>query len=275
MPIADYHTALRAALESPTQVVTTVKALSGAGTRWQSPWTFGAQPAIGATPGAGAVCTNATLGALAQSNKSGGATEQRAWLRQLQAGRTQAFEECPVMLVDRLSHVGGLTATVDTPQAAVTAALTRYTDGVGVVAMLEAYTAISGSTITISGTYDSDSGTGHTFPASTVSNGEGSGIGTLRPLALQLGDRGVKAVSSITMTPLVATGTFGITLFKPLWIYPCRSAVPFSHNGHPLRGNGGGGMPVVRDDACLQLLFFKNSTASGSNINADLAFFEI
>ena len=140
-----------------------------------------------------------------------------------------------LMLYDRLSHQGGLDASVTSAQTTnlPTAALTRYTTGDGVMACLECYTAASGggtgaTDITVS--YTNQAGTsGRTSPATTMRGTASSSIdnnmaliqGTLTPLSLQQGDTGVRAVASLTCSATMTTpGSFGITLIKPLAIIP-------------------------------------------------------
>lgn len=164
------------------------------------------------------------------------------------------------LLVDRLSHQGGLSGTVTTSQTTnlPTAALTRYTSGVGVYAAIEVYSSLGATDATWTIVYTNQAGTGGRsvtllLSASPLING-------FIPIPLQDTDSGVRSVESVTLTPSTGTaGNFGVTLFKPLAWMP---GVP-GHIGRPLDvfDIPGWNTPIL-DDACLQLLMRTSSSIS-------------
>lgn len=162
------------------------------------------------------------------------------------------YSDDGAMLIDRLSHTGGLSGTVTTSQTTnlPTAALTRYTSGVGVYAALEFYTAVGGTDAVWTVVYTNQAGTGSRSVSFLLSNTPG--ISSFIMVPLQGADTGVKSVESVSLTPSTGTaGNFGITLFKPLAYIP---AMPTRMG----RVNDVFDMPgwnePVLDAACLQFL---------------------
>lgn len=163
------------------------------------------------------------------------------------------------LIIDRLSHQGGLSGNVTTTQTTnlPTAALTRYTSGVGVFAALEIHTSL--------GTTDTSATTSYTNQAGTSGRTGSIVLGTMTPSAhsfypmnLQAGDIGVRSVESVTFS--VATGTVGacgIVLYKPIaMIPPERSNLSEVPATQIVGWNTG-----IDTDACLQLLMSTYSLA--------------
>lgn len=130
-------------------------------------------------------------------------------------------------LCDRLIHTGGYSAsgaktiTTNLP----TPALPRHTDGKGVFAALEIYTQIgtTATSATISYTNTNDV-SGRTSPA-VVFGGTGfRELGRFIKLPLQSGDLGIKSVESITIGNTATAGSFGLTLYKPLYFMAINNA---------------------------------------------------
>ncbi len=265
--------ALRTAVASPTQALQFIKNHTMIPTRWSSTWARTGLPSAGATPGAAAICDRATLGGIGQVNKSAG--EQRAWLRNFGTAHISAgSSQIAIMLVDRLAHMGGLNGTLTTAQAVGTPTLTRSTSGVGVVAATEIYTAVGATPANATLVYDSDSGTGHTSPATAfVDAGTNSNAASAMTVcSLASGDKGVKAVTSVQLSANTGTaGSFGISLYKPLWCWPSRGGVGYPMTGDPLHG---GSMPVIDDDACLMFLVQSGAGQAGVTVLAELGFLE-
>ena len=127
------------------------------------------------------------------------------------------------MLIDILSHQGGLSGTTTTAQTTnlPTAALTRYTDGKGVMIGLTVYTQIGATLTTAIVTYTNQAGTGSRvsplFPIGGTNYREANRM-ILVPL--QYGDTGVRSVENVDLTATTGTaGAFGVTLFKPLAMF--------------------------------------------------------
>lgn len=174
----------------------------------------------GAAPTTAVVPTDATAGAWPKKAATGdlyltGATEFTD---------ANGYESM-FMLVDRVSHQGGIDSSV-TPGTPLTtnlptAALTRYTSGVGVYAALTgdlSSNSPTASQITISYT-NSAGAAGQTglfqFPNFQVYSKIAD------PFCLAAGDDGIKSVESITFPTSYGAG-FGVCLFKPLAFFMSR-----------------------------------------------------
>lgn len=122
-----------------------------------------------------------------------------------------------MMLVDRLSHQGGLVGNVDTLQTTnlPTAALTRYTDGVGVWCGMHFYSTIGSTDVTITFLYTNQAGTGSR--TGTISYVSTPVVDAMSLMQMEAPDTGVRSVESIQLDVTSGSaGNMGITLFKPL-----------------------------------------------------------
>jgi hypothetical protein len=168
----------------------------------------------GATPpsGSGGVCDDTTTGAFVIPAES---TARRLVGM---SGHVMISSGVPgwMMLVDRLVATSGLVTTVTTAQTVNSVALSRYTSGDGVWMCLECYTGITYPASSTTVSYTNEQGVsgrtsvmGAAFPD--------YGPGSIFPLRLQAGDRGVRSVQTVTLSASNAsTNNFGVTLFKPL-----------------------------------------------------------
>jgi hypothetical protein len=179
-----------------------------------------------------------------------------------------------LVLCDRLSHQGGLSGTATGAQTTnlPTAALTRYTDGVGVMLGLEIYTQIGTTATTITASYtDQDGNTGQTTAATAWGATGFREASRLVVLPLAAGDTGVRAVASVTAAATTGTaGNFGVTLFKPLVAIPCVGSVIQDHDA--LLGMSSQLVQIL-DDACLFWLYVSTTTTAGV-LQASLEFIE-
>lgn len=266
MAITDFDSfvAKRTALRE--RVLATKASIVTSAGRRSSLWT--AAPFAGATPSTAAVPTRATAGALGQQN--GGGTALRATLADL--GSTAVGS---IWLCDRLSHQGGLVGDSASAQTTnlPTAALTRYTTGAGVHALLEVYSIVGTTATTFTTSYTNQDGTsGRTSIASTIGGVGFREVGRAFDIPLQLSDSGVRAVASVTLAATTGTaGNFGVTLYKPLLHFPIQQALTL-HEFDPLLALSAN-LPEIIDDACLFWLVRPVSTASGI-IVAQLGFAE-
>ena len=170
-----------------------------------------------------------------------------------------------IIICDRLSHQGELSGTVTEEQTTnlPTAALTRYTDGVGVMAALEIYTAVGSTGTTVSARYTNEAGTAERITPLFAFGVTGTqDVNRFAILPLAGGDRGVRSVESVTLSASTGTaGDFGVTLFKPLFVCPVIVA------GQQLLFDSilgmCGNMPQVLNNACLFCLFVTQTSASG------------
>lgn len=179
------------------------------------------------------------------------------------------------LLVDRLSHQGGLSGTTTTAQTTnlPTAALTRYTDGVGVMAALTIYTDVGTTAVSPTISYTNQAGTSGQTSGSFQFGGTGwddAGRTFIVPLAV--GDTGVRAVASVTLGVSTGTaGAFGVTLFKPLAMIIVDGA-GFQQQQIDFVSSGGiiGLGSEVHADAHLSLM--QVSTVASNLAFVDLAF---
>lgn len=198
-------------------------------------------------PTTAAACSSTTTGAMVRP--IGGSGDQVLVASFLQP----TYNDNAAMLIDRLSHQGGLSGTVTTSQTTnlPTAALTRYTSGVGVYAALEFYTSVGATDAVWTVVYTNQAGTGSRSVSFLLSNTPG--VSSFIMVPLQGADTGVKSVESVSLTPSTGTaGNFGVTLFKPLAFIPAIA----TRMG---RVNDAFDMPgwnePILDNACLQFLF--------------------
>lgn len=163
------------------------------------------------------------------------------------------------MLVDRLVHTSGLSGTSVAAQAVNSTALTRRTDGVGVMVAIEVYTQIGATPQTATISYTNQDGTAGrsgtiSIPANALAN---EFIG---PMTLQAGDTGVLSVQTVTLGGSTGTaGNFGVTLYYILATIPY-SANTFEERDQVLQLQN---LPELKTDSCLSLLTYATTTATG------------
>lgn len=128
------------------------------------------------------------------------------------------------LLVDRLSHAGGLTnvTTLQTTNLP-TAALTRYTSGEGVFAAIHVNTAAGnlGATATTANIiYTNQAGTG-SRTGTYLHNGSATLFGPMVGMfSLQADDSGIRSIESFQWITSAPSGTSAVVLFKPLAFLP-------------------------------------------------------
>lgn len=208
-------------------------------------WTTAAP--VGVAPTTAVVPTRATTGALGQQNGGAG-------ILSILASRFNAMNSGSYMICDRLSHQGGLSGTAAGAQTTnlPTAALTRYTSGVGVMIGLTVYTQIGATTSSVTASYTNQAGaSGQITPAVVIGNTAFREAGRTFILPLAAGDTGVQAVASVTLSGTTGTvGNFGVTLFKPIYTIIADNVSGLVQGGF-ISGNTFGGIPEIVDDACL------------------------
>lgn len=160
------------------------------------------------------------------------------------------------ILIDRLCHQGGLDGTLTTTQTTnlPTAALTRYTNGVGVMAAVVIYTAIGATASTFTVSYTNQAGVaGQTSIAHIIGSSTYNAGGRFIPIPLANGDSGVRSVESITLSATTGTaGNFGIVLFRPIAMFAIETLNPVVSD--LISGCAAGGLEPINDNACLSLL---------------------
>lgn len=256
MDLSEYKQALTFGQKIPIVTNMDTTNLYGYGPSFNDLWMY-TYPTTPTAPTTAVACNKTTTGALNnQLNDSTGASNK---LFCIGASVGDKHWDYPgFMLVDRLSHQGGLVVTTTSAQTTnlPTAALTRYTDGVGVMMGIGVYTNIGGtsynSSVTVS--YTNQAGTSsrtsvsQIFPKDNLTNK----VGAFYILPLQQGDYGVRSVESVTLASAGASGNFGIVLFKPLAIVGRKNITNFGQANF-LDGKMFGGLPEIQDDACLNV----------------------
>ncbi len=229
--------------------------------KWASSWISSPQVGIVApvAPTTAVALNSASAGSMGQPDATGGNN-----LRLINLAMQNSVCAC-YMINDRLSQQGGLDATVTTAQSTnfPTAALTRYTNGVGVWACAEIYTQVGITGTTFTATYVADSGGTHT--TQPVPIGASGFRETPRILLFNLaqGDQGVKSVSDLTVLATTGTaGAFGVTLFKPLLAFPTPGST-LLYEWDALIGLGGN-IPIIQPGACLYWTFMSVAGSSGT-----------
>lgn len=219
--------------------------------RFTSLWTYDGQPSAGAAPGAVAVPTEATTGALKQTDPGGG---RQKWL----VGAGVAGEAAGlVVLYDRLLHISGLSGTTTTAQS-VGGTLTRYTNGIGNMIAIEIYTQIGASTSAVTAEYtDQDGNAAQVTPAIVIGNTGFREAERMLWFPLASGDYGVQAVANVDLTVTTGTaGDFGVTVAHPL----AYMDVGTSGIGNWHSFIDGHGIVEILPDACLALAFWAVGT---------------
>lgn len=242
-------------------------------------WTY-YYPVAPAVPSAPVACNKNTIGALnSEINNSLGSNK----LYSLGGSINDiSGEQAGYMLIDRLSHQGGLLITTTSPQTTnlPTATLTRYIDGVGVMIGLSIYVGFSSNyTTNVTVNYTNQAGVSNrvspsrTFPTNNLDNKRGA----FYLVPLQDGDYGVRSVESVTLSTAGASAifNFGVVLFKPLTIIG-RNNFRTIGQANFIDGNFLGGIPEVLDDACLNVLGLvtKGNSAYGAGSRCVFNFYE-
>lgn len=126
------------------------------------------------------------------------------------------------LLYDRLAQMGGLDATVITPQA-VSMSLSRYTGSLSCVGnriFIEVYTQVGATAVLANVTYKNQSGQTSVTPSASF-GGAGFEEGQrLIMMPLAPGDTGVQSVDRVIISATTTTaGNFGVTVGRPLvWV---------------------------------------------------------
>lgn len=265
MALADLQ-AMKDSIEKGKPYFFTKNSLTSTSNKLMSLWT--AAPNAGAVPSTAATCNASTTGALLTDPKLTTLTNAY-FISQLElACATNAFTS--LILIDRLSHQGGLLGTATATQTTnlPTAALPRYTDGAGVMAALEIYTAVGTIAVTVTVSYTNQDGvSGRTSKAVVLGATNDSAAARLIPIPLQDDDTGIRSVESVTpSTSTAVAGNYGVTLFKPLMLIPNVANLAQAIQQRCLNSfiGGYGCCPEILDDACLQFLAIANTTSTGA-----------
>lgn len=229
--------------------------------------TFTTAPDAGAAPGTTArVCGRATAGnLLADQRNDLDLNTAPLWMHDIQYQQppSQARPVGPVMLMDRLADVSGLSGIVITAQTC-NLVPTRYTTGENVMAAVQIYTAVGATATTLTIRYTNQAGVAGQVSKPVVFGGTTANAALqIIPIPLADGDTGIQSVQTVTVLASTATaGNFGITLYRPLAVMPTAAA-----NGSPAYRSllDGGAITEVDDNACLEL-FYTGLSATSTGI---------
>jgi hypothetical protein len=169
-------------------------------------------------------------------------------------------------LYDRLSHMGGLATNIITEQTTnlPTAALTRYTNGEGVIPHVEVYGNMGTVATTATIKYTNQAGVSGQISQPLLFTSNINNINDcITPFMLADGDTGCRSVESFTMAGTSATNAnVGITLLKKICHLPCDTGSYVERQGYR-QMMFHGGITEVLPGAYLQLLFVPSSSTSG------------
>lgn len=124
-------------------------------------------------------------------------------------------QDCVVMLYDRLVDTAGFLTSSGAAQTVNTAPLPRYTDGIGVEAWIEMSVTGAGTPVMHLSSYIDNDGNAAQVGAS-VTLATTPLINSMYQLPLAAADKGVRAVSTLTVDTTGASGVFNVALIKPL-----------------------------------------------------------
>ena len=221
------------------------------------------QPAI---PGAAAVCSQATAGAINLNMPAAAGGKER---RMITADFLLGTVPGQIAIYDRLAHMGGLSGTVTTGQA-VNVNVTGTTSGIDVRRgkadysdvewFLEIYTDIGTTGVAATFTGLDQDGTAASFQAFTIGGASPANrAGRLFRILPASPDTAFREITNITHATTGTAGSYGITAMRRLTpALPLRVA-----NAGDLWSWGQLGLPPIHDNACLQAVVFTGGTSTG------------
>lgn len=230
--------------------------------RYTSLWRYNkSRMGSGAAPSTSAVPTNATNGALAQTDPAGGA-------QKFLTGAGCSFNTAGGLLVyDRLVHSGGLSGTATAAQTTnlPTSALTRYTSGEGNFIFVEISTIIGTTATTATIKYTNQAGTpSKVTPAFAIG---GTGLREAERfiiVPLADGDTGVQVIEELDLVASTLTaGDIAVGIGHPI-----NFMISNSTGTTTLLDmlSGPQVLPEVLADACLTYAFLSPSTVIPSGM---------
>lgn len=252
--LANYQSALQARLSINVVSISTSQNSPGPISTYT--FTRSLDGTLGSAPGAAATCTKSSAFALNAyvPSYSNGTYIVGSRVNTIANTGTGSGS---LMLIDRLCHSSGLDGTVTTAQTTnlPSAALPRFTSGVGVMAALECYALAGTTATTFTVSYTNEQGvSGCVSPAALFPASSTMVVGKLLFVPLASGDKGIRSVESVTLAGSTgAAGNFGVTLFRPLSVVACSEngvgfqAISDVTASMPL------GLPAI-DNACLQIV---------------------
>ena len=220
-------------------------------------WKLAGFPTVGVTPAAAAACDDTVVGAWALPDP--GALQQ--YIAKMSASASAIGQ---LILMDRLSHMGGLSGVLATAQTvnldiATAASQGRCgADGTGVLWCLEWYTDTGATAVTATITYtNQDNVTGRTTTVALAATRRAS---LLLPILPNSSDLRIKSIQSVQLSATTGTaGSFGVTAMArqvevPLPVAGVGAVLDFAQTG----------LEKISQYSCLFLALVCGSTSTGN-----------
>jgi hypothetical protein len=222
---------------------------------FQSGWLATGTPGTGVTPptytaGSGYTCDDTTVGAPTYNNAVGFNRLARASATSSQAGS--------VIIYDRLWHCSGMgfanaTYTVTTPGNLPA----RITDnGVGTELWVEQNVAAGAASGTLTANY-LNAATGASKSGVIPAVVSAPVIGQLQQVPFAVGDTGIRQLTSVTTSATWTSGSFGMTIMKPLIELPLDSIGVGKVFDWAMSA-----LDLVPADACLMIVLHANNATA-------------
>lgn len=220
-------------------------------TLWKMAGLPGAGADAGGTPG---IAYSSTAGGIVLQNEA----SDEKFLMRIEA---TANQNCTLLVLDRLVSVSGLSIAATGNQTVNSTALTRYTDGVGVEALLELTTATTAGTAQISmNSYTDQAGNTGNAGGTVTFAAAAQNIDSAFFLPLAAGDTGVRAISTINVGVAGTSGVVAVTLVKRLAQIPLianiGTVIDFTRGYPP--------MPKIFDGATIMLAIVAGGTSAAT-----------
>ena len=227
---------------------------------WASYWAAGTITAAGTlavgNTTAGVIPTEATTGAMAFTDPSGGANSY------VMGATVNSTVSGTVMLYDRVFHIGALTPTSGAYPGPVTGTtIDRPANGAGMEMWAEIVTALSAAAHTVTITYDDQSNVSST---GSVVLAASSPIARMYPVTLDTGDSGVQHITGISGSATPPTGTFNLMILRPIIRVGVIANVPL-RLGIPETG-----LRPLYANSCLALAFYNPTGTTAPDIQVSL-----
>lgn len=227
---------------------------------WASYWAAGTIPAAGAlavgNTTAGVIPTEATAGAMAFTDPTGGAESY------VLGATVSSTVTGIVMLYDRVFHIGALVPTSGAYPGPVTGTtITRPADGAGMEIWAEVVTATNANAHTVTITYDDQ---GNVSSTGSVVLPASQPIARMIPATLETGDSGVQHITGISGSASPPTGTFNLVICRPILRVGVVANIP-ARLGIPETG-----LRPLYADSCLALAFYNPTGTTAPDILVSL-----
>ncbi len=190
---------------------------SSSGNVWTSGFEFAGMPTSispSAIPG-GSTLNNQSAGAYPITSPPSG---NGKYLLTMGVLTDDASAPNAMMLVDLLWAASGINANTTAAQTVNSAALTRYTSGVGVMMTFAVTTALGATNATATVSYTNQAGVSGQTATALFSASSGVGrmpYGFYPFVQLAAGDSGVQSIQTVTLSAAMGAGVLNMYLFKP------------------------------------------------------------